>query len=108
MLLKEELGKNIQILRKRKKLTQEKFAELIGIDPKNVSKIENGKNYPTAETLSLIIDALGVEAYELFVFEKDLDYNKMKQEIISSLDNKNTVIHLYKYMKIQDIASTVR
>ena len=50
MSLKIQLGKKIQLLRKQKKMTQEKFAELIGIDPKNVSKIENGNNYPAAET----------------------------------------------------------
>ncbi len=99
MFLKEQLGQNIQILRKKKKLTQEKFAELIGIDSKNVSKIEIGKNYPAAETLSLIIKALDIEPYELFIFDNNINYEKMKNEIITSLEDKNILVHLYKYLK---------
>ncbi len=100
MLLKEKLGKNIQAIRKKQKLTQEKFAELINIDSKNVSKIENGKIYPAAETLSLIIKALNIEPYELFIFDKEIDFSKMKNEIINALEDKNTLIQLYKYLQI--------
>ena len=41
MALKQDLGQRIQYLRKQQKLTQEALAELVGIDPKNISKIEN-------------------------------------------------------------------
>lgn len=44
MALKQDLGQRIQYLRKQQKLTQEALAELVGIDPKNISKIENGNN----------------------------------------------------------------
>ncbi len=98
MILKKELGKNIQNLRKAKKLTQEKFAELIGIDPKNVSKIENGLNYPSSETISAIASALGVEIYELFVFNS-IPIEEMKKEIINSLGNEKNILHLYKSLK---------
>ena len=94
MTLKKQLGKRIQELRKKKKLTQEKFAELIGIDPKNVSKIENGNNYPTAENLTSIANALDAEIYELFVFKDNISYESMKSEIIEALDDKKTVLYL--------------
>ena len=70
MTLKQDLGKKIQKLRKEKKITQEHLAELVGIDPKNISKIENGNNYPTAENLTSIAKALQVDIYELFVFNE--------------------------------------
>ena len=96
MLLKKELGKNIRTLRKQRNLTQEQFAELIGIDSKNVSKIENGNNYPSAETLNSIVKAFNIEYYELFIFENQIPYEEMKSKIIESLkDNKNVVL-LYK------------
>ena len=38
--LKENLGKRIQEIRKSKNLTQEKLAEIIGIDTPNLSNIE--------------------------------------------------------------------
>lgn len=99
MLLKTLLGQNIQKLRKKKKLTQEQFSDLIGIDPKNVSKIEKGNNYPTAETLTSIAKALDVDIYELFVFNDEIPYDKMKQDIINALENDKIVLYLYKKLK---------
>ncbi len=99
MSLKKQLGQKIQDLRKSKKLTQEKFSELIGIDPKNVSKIENGINYPSAETLTSIANALNVDIYELFVFKDDIPYELMRQELIKSLENDKTVLYLYRVLK---------
>lgn len=99
MTLKIQLGKKIQLLRKQKKMTQEKFAELIGIDPKNVSKIENGNNYPAPETIVSIAKALGVDVYELFVFENEIAYDAMKQEIINSLNDKKNILYLYRILR---------
>lgn len=76
MALKQDLGQRIQYLRKQQKLTQEALAELVGIDPKNISKIENGNNYPSAETLTAIATALNVDIYELFVFSP-IPYEQM-------------------------------
>lgn len=38
------------MLRKSKRITQDVLAEQIGIDSKNVSKIEDGNHFPSAET----------------------------------------------------------
>lgn len=98
MALKQDLGQRIQYLRKEKKLTQEALAELVGIDQKNISKIENGNNYPAAETLTAIANALEVDIYELFVFNK-IPYEQMKEEIINSLNNDKNILYLYKCLK---------
>ena len=79
MTLKQDLGQKIQQLRKERKITQERLAELVGIDPKNISRIENGNNYPTAENLTSIAEALRVNIYELFVFKDEIPYQKMKE-----------------------------
>lgn len=100
MSLKYQLGQKIQGLRKKQRLTQEKFAELIGIDPKNVSKIENGNNYPSSETLTSIAAALNVDIYELFVFKSEISYDDMRKEIIGSLDDKKTILYLYEMLKL--------
>ena len=99
MLLKKELGKRIQNIRKAKSITQERLAEIIGIDPKNVSRIENGNSYPSAETLTAIADALDVEIYELFTFKNRIPLNQIKNEIISALEDEKTVLYLYKELK---------
>lgn len=41
-----DLGTKIRELRKAKKLTQEQLAEMIGIDDKHLSRIENGYHSP--------------------------------------------------------------
>ncbi len=99
MSLKYRLGQKIQSLRKTRRLTQEKFAEMIGIDPKNVSRIENGNNYPSADTLTAIAKALNVDIYELFVFKEDVPYEKMRQEILKAMENDKTVLYLFQMLK---------
>jgi len=98
-MLKKNLGKRIQFLRKSKKITQENLAEEIGIDPKNVSRIENGNSYPSAETLTAIAKALSVDIYELFVFKDEISYSEMKNEIINALDDKKNILYFYKLLK---------
>ncbi|MBQ8460098.1 helix-turn-helix transcriptional regulator [bacterium] len=99
MSLKCNLGKRIQDLRKNRKMTQDQLAEIVGIDTKNISKIENGRNYPTAENLNAIANALEVDVYELFVFN-EIPYEEMKSEIINSLNNEKNIIYLYKSLKL--------
>jgi len=102
MTLKQELGAKIQRLRKAKKLTQEQLAELVGIDPKNISRIEKGNNYPTAENLTAIARALNVDIYELFVFN-EISYEIMKSEIINSLNCDKNILYLYKCLKLGQV-----
>ena len=82
-LLKEKLGKRIQEIRKSKHLTQEKLAEIIGLDTPNLSNIERGKRFVTSETLEKIINALGVNEKELFDFE----HQKTRNELIEAINN---------------------
>ena len=44
--MNEYLGKNIRALRRGRNLTQEQFAEAIGVSFKSVSRWENGDTYP--------------------------------------------------------------
>ncbi|MEI3271002.1 MAG: helix-turn-helix transcriptional regulator [Candidatus Gastranaerophilaceae bacterium] len=100
MTLKQDLGQRIQKLRKDKKITQEQLAEMVGIDPKNISRIEKGNNYPTAENLTSIAKALNVDIYELFVFNS-IPLEQMKEEIINSLNSEKNILHLYQCLKFE-------
>lgn len=100
MTLKQDLGQRIQKLRKDKKITQEQLAEMVGIDPKNISRIEKGNNYPTAENLTSIAKALHVDIYELFVFNS-IPLEQMKEEIINSLKSEKNILHLYQCLKFE-------
>ena len=53
--------KRIQTRRQEQNITQEKLAERVGISVVYLSKIENGRVYPTLETLSNICTELDTE-----------------------------------------------
>jgi transcriptional regulator with XRE-family HTH domain len=54
------IGENIRKLRKARKMTQAKLAELTGIDEKSISFYENGKRNVPSDCLVPLADALGV------------------------------------------------
>ena len=81
--LQKKLGKRIQEIRKAKKLTQEKLAEIIELDVPNISNIERGKRFVSASTLEKIINALGVYPKDLFDFE----HTKTRNELLISINN---------------------
>ena len=98
--IKKLLGKRIKELRKEKTLSQEGLAEIIGIEPNNLSRIENGRNYPTPENLSKIAHALGVDIYKLYFFEHHKSYENIKNEIINALEDETFARLLYKFYKL--------
>ena len=58
MDIREIIGNNVFKARKIRNLSQEQFAEMINIEPSALSKIENGKSYPSQQTIENIIYAL--------------------------------------------------
>jgi transcriptional regulator with XRE-family HTH domain len=65
---KKLLGQKVRQLRKQNEYSQERFAELVGIDPNSVSRIECGVHYPSLDTLEKIATVLKVEMRDLFLF----------------------------------------
>ncbi len=63
------VGERVQILRKRKQLSQEELASRIAIDTKSLSRLERGQHYPSLETLERIRVALDVELKDFFDFD---------------------------------------
>ena len=82
--IKQLLGKRIKEIRKKRGFTQEKLAELADIEIPSLSNIENGKNYPSHETLDKISCSLGVMPYELYMF----DYYISQEEMIENMNKK--------------------
>ncbi len=83
--MKKLFGKRIKILRQRKGLTQEKLAEILGIGERNLSKIECGVNFVSADTLEKLAIALDVSIKELFDFEHLKDEEIQKVELINAI-----------------------
>ena len=60
-MLIEELGKKIKGRRKTLGITQKHLAELAGVNPNTIIRIENGKINPTIEVVNSIAEVLGME-----------------------------------------------
>lgn len=77
---KELLGARIKELRKSRKLSQEELAELIGVEPQHMSRIESGRSYPSLDRLEKISIALKVPLKDFFEFMH-------LEDVIERLDN---------------------
>lgn len=88
------LGKRIKELRTKRGLTQEKLSEIVGVEQRNLSKIECGKTFLTSDTLSKLLIALEVEAKELFDFEFSKEKETLKEELLNAITNEQVDIDL--------------
>lgn len=61
-----DLGFRMRELRRDRGLTQEAFAERLGMLAPNYARIEQGRMNTTVDTLSRIARALGVDVIDLF------------------------------------------
>ncbi|MBQ7126446.1 helix-turn-helix transcriptional regulator [bacterium] len=89
MNIKKTFGKKIKRLRKAKNLTQEQLAEMIDIAPKNLSKIEVGTCFVSAETLENLIVALDTTTEEIFANDHIKLPNELLAEIYKNLNKIN-------------------
>ena len=87
---KEFLGKRIKEIRKTRKMTQEKLAELICVDPKYISRLETGNSTPSLDTIMKISEALDIEAAELFNFSYLDEKENLIEQILVKLHNTNS------------------
>lgn len=67
MELSDILAKNVRRLRNQTGMSQDEFAEAVGIDRTYVSGIERGVRNPTINVVAKIANVLDVEPYELLV-----------------------------------------
>ena len=55
-------GRNLQRIRKQRKLTQEQLAELVGCTANTISRIECGSLFPALDTVITLCNALNTTA----------------------------------------------
>ena len=70
---REAFGRRIKLLRKNRHITQEKLAEIIGLNPRQLTRIETGENFPSSDTLVKLSMALDLEVKYLFDFDWDVE-----------------------------------
>ncbi|PXX46963.1 helix-turn-helix domain-containing protein [Undibacterium pigrum] len=76
------VGERVQILRKRKLLSQEELAGKIEIDTKSLSRLERGLHYPSLETLERIRSELGVELKDFFDFDGEPSAEELREFLL--------------------------
>nr|WP_154889778.1 helix-turn-helix transcriptional regulator [Paenibacillus xylanexedens] len=65
--LRNSVGERIRAIRKVKGLTQQKLAELSGLDDAYIGSVERGERNISIDTLEKIVLALGVPSANLFL-----------------------------------------
>ena len=83
------LGKNIERLRKAKKLTTVELASMVGVKPQYISQIENGKRSPSLKILQKIASALNVTTSELLGETPEYLSADLKR-LVSAAENLNS------------------
>ena len=74
------INSNIKALRQKNFLTQEEFAEKIGLSLQGLSNIERNKYQPTAETVDKICNAFDITPQELLITNTESN-----QDIINNI-----------------------
>lgn len=99
--LKIKLGKRIRELRKSIGYTQEQVAEIIGMEPPNISKMENGLHFPQPENIEKLAKVFQIDIKELFNFNHFQDKQLLIEEINDYLKSSEikTIEFVYKFIK---------
>ena len=77
-----EFGKRFKELREKNNLTQEQLAEHIGVEARQISRIETGKCFTTLDNLKKISALYNIEIKDIFNFE----HQKSKEDLIKTLN----------------------
>ena len=97
---KKILGLIIRKYRKMKNYTQFQLAELVGLNEKQISRIEAGQNYPTYITFAKLIEALEIKLEDITSQDKE----NPKQNIENILKNSSEL----EYSMYFDILKSVK
>jgi len=102
---KELLGMRIREVRKARLLSQEKLAEKVGVDPKQISRIEGGKSAPSLDTLEAIAKNLQVEVKDLFDFQHLVPEESVEDQALGLLRMMNEKTKLTAVKLLRALAS---
>lgn len=85
---KKILGEKFKKYRKNLGLTQFQLAERVGLNEKQISRIEAGLNYPTYTTLAKLIEVLEINVLD-FLSAPSEQINHSQEELIKLIKKSN-------------------
>ena len=99
--IKKLFGLKIKEYRINRNLKQWQLSELVNVEPKTISVIESGKNFPSPKLIYKLAQALKVETKDLFDFNHLQETKNLKAEIISMVNKmeQDSLSILYKIVK---------
>lgn len=100
---------NLKKIRREKKFSQMKIAELCETSTSYIGEIEIGKKFPSVEMIEKLATALNIKAYELFMENySQTDVATIKITPITTIDNavKNND-DLFSYLNRSDETSEI-
>ena len=99
---KELLGKRIKELRKQKGYTQDYLAEKLKIEPRQLSKLETGKHYPSFETIIALLETFNITFEELISFEHLNSANDIRKTLLKDIENidDSKIQNVYKILRV--------
>jgi transcriptional regulator with XRE-family HTH domain len=103
MDVKKELGLKIKRIRQKEGLTQDQFAERIGIATRTLAGIEIGESFVSSQTIENILTYTGMQFEDFFISshlrptEDLLDDIKAYLDLIK--DDREKVENIYKVVK---------
>lgn len=83
------IGIKIKEIRKRKKISQEKLAEIVSMNHRSIVRLENNHSVPQLETLEKIAEALGVSISDFFENKPLGSRDEIIKDINSCLSSMN-------------------
>jgi len=102
-LTRQIIGENVREGRKRLGLTQEQFAEVLGISVQSISAMENGTQFSYMDTYCKVSEALGIPLYSVFMPQQtskdDLDMQIRSFFIECDADEKRAMLKIMEVIK---------
>lgn len=96
-VIKKFIGAKIKAARINKNMTQYALAEEVGMDEKQLSRLESGKHYPTLKTLLAIAKVLEIKLADFDIIYDNKDFSFY---LLLDILNKSSAKEIEKYLKI--------
>lgn len=103
--VKQSVGKRVRLLRKRRKISQEKLALASGFDISTIGRLERGDLNASIQTLNSIANSLKTSFISLFSFTGDPDLDIKSSALKTKLESvirQSDAIHLELLSSVLD------
>lgn len=85
--LRKKVGKRIKEIREARSLKQYELAEILEMEPSNLTRIESGYQMPKEENITKIAKALDVKVKDLFDFGESCAKDELICKINATMKN---------------------